>query len=187
MKPNQRDPGVRVNPLWQVLAACLALGCAVSAAGASDANLAQAKSRASQGASLFDAACASCHGPRGEGLAGAPPIIGVTGLPRYPRDQSSVQVYQDPNQMQRQNQNRVPGVASRSEFVTALDLYNYLRQHENGMAPAAAPRLGEAAAPPLTEEQCWALVNFILIAHGSNVPAEEISAANARDVLIRTP
>src|SRR6185436_5469783 len=132
-----------------VLVVVLAAGCTVTSPGASDANLVLAKSRASQGAALFDASCSSCHGPRGEGLAGAPPIIGVTGLPRYPRDQGGAQVYQDPNQVQRQNENRVPGVASRPEFVTALDLYDYLRQHANGMKrPAVAPQPTDTGAPP---------------------------------------
>ena len=49
---------------------------------------------------------------------------------------------------------------------------------------AEAPKRGAA---PLSEEECWAIVSFMLIAHGCNVPAGEISAANARDVLIRTP
>ena len=183
---------MRVKPLFEAAAAALLVawgaGCAFTPAGARDADLAQAKSRAAQGASLFDATCASCHGPRGEGLAGAPPIIGLTGLPRYPRDQAGVQLYQDPNQVQRQNQDRVPGKASRPEFVTALDLYDYLRQHANGMKrPTVAPQLTETGARALTEEECWALVSFMLIAHGSNVPEQEISAANARDVLIRTP
>src|SRR5262245_4306804 len=136
MRTNERDPGVRVNPFFNAAAMALALalggGCAVSQAGATDANLAQAKSRAAQGPSLFDAACASCHGPRGEGLAGAPPILGVTGLPRYPRDQAGMQVYQDPNLLQRENERRVPGVASRPEFVTALDLFNYVQHHTTG-------------------------------------------------------
>jgi Cytochrome c len=168
-----------------VLAIALATGCAVTSPGASDANLARAKSRTAQGATLFDAACSSCHGPRGEGLAGAPSIIGVTGLPRYPRDQSGVKLYQDPNQVQRQNQERVPGAASRAEFVTAADLYDYLRQHAKGIKQPSAT--AQAGAPSLTEEESWALVNFMLVAHGSAVPDQEISAANARDVLIRTP
>jgi len=162
------------------VALLLALGCAVNPPGASDANLAQAKSRASQGAALFENACANCHGPRGEGLAGAPPVLGVTGLPRYPRDQNGVQLYQDPNQVQRQNQDRVPGAASRTEFVTANDLYGYLRQH---VSTVKRP----AGAAQLNEEECWSVVNFMLIAHGSDVPEQEISAANARDVLIRRP
>ena len=160
------------------LPAALALSCAVTQPGASDADLAQAKSRAARGASLFETACASCHGPRGEGLAGAPPIIGVTGLPRYPRDQSGVQLYQDPNQVQRQNQDRVPGVASRVEFMTALDLYGYVQQHT-----AELKRPAGALTP--SDEQLWELVTFMLIAHGSNVPAGEVSAANAPQVLIR--
>src|SRR4029079_1723646 len=181
MRTTERDPGVNVNPFFGAAAMAFALalggGCAVSQAGASDADLAQAKSRATQGASLFDAACASCHGPRGEGLAGAPPIIGVTGLPRFPRDQAGMQVYQDPNLLQRQNERRVPGVASRPEFVTALDLFNYVQQHTTGFKrPAALPaQPGETNGPPLSEEERWAIVNFMLIAHGSNVPAEEIS------------
>jgi hypothetical protein len=39
----------------------------------------------------------------------------------------------------------------------------------------------------LSEEDSWALINFLLIAHGSSVPNEEISAANAREVAIRAP
>jgi mono/diheme cytochrome c family protein len=152
--------------------------CAVTPPGASDAHLAQAKSRAARGAALFDASCAGCHGPRGEGLAGAPPILGATDLPRYPRDQGGLQLYQDPNQVQRQNQDRVPGVASRVEFVSAQDVQGYLKEHLG---------LVKAGASNLSEEDSWALINFLLIAHGSNVPNEEISAANARDVAIRVP
>src|SRR5688572_2706606 len=59
--------------------ATLALGCGATPPGAESANLANAKSRAGTGSALYDRACATCHGPRGEGLAGAPPIVGVTG------------------------------------------------------------------------------------------------------------
>jgi hypothetical protein len=152
--------------------------CAVTPPGASDAHLAQAKSRAARGAALFDTSCAGCHGPRGEGLAGAPPILGATDLPRYPRDQGGLQLYQDPNQVQRQNQDRVPGVASRVEFVSAQDVQGYLKEHLG---------LVKAGASNLSEEDSWELINFLLIAHGSNVPNEEISAANAHDVAIRVP
>lgn len=152
------------------------MACAVTPPGASDAHLAQARSRAARGAAVFEASCAGCHGPRGEGLAGAPPVLGATGLPRYPRDQAGLQLYQDPNQVQRQNQDRVPGVASRAELVSAQDLYGYVSQHLGQVKDGAAN---------LSDEDGWALINFLLIAHGSNVPNEEISAANARDVPIR--
>lgn len=156
----------------------LALGCAVTPPGASDAHLEQARSRAARGAALYEATCATCHGPRGEGLAGAPAILGVTGLPRYPRDQAGLQLFQDPNQVQRQNQDRVPGVASRPEFVTAQDVQAYVKQHLGKVKDGASD---------VSEEDSYAILNFLLIAHGSNVPTEEISAVNARDIPIRTP
>lgn len=168
-----------VRALASVLAGSM-LACAVTPQGATDAHLALAKNRAVQGGKVFDAACATCHGPRGEGLAGAPPIIGITGLPRYPRDQAGVQLFQDPNQIQRQNQQRVPGAPSRVEFVTARDVYDYLRQH---MSLVKRPSL---MTHDLSESDTWAVVNFVLIAHGSDVPEAGISAANADHVLIRS-
>lgn len=152
--------------------------CSPTPAGASDANLASAKSRATQGSALFEKSCAVCHGPRGEGLAGAPLIIGANALPRYPRDQSGVQLYQDPNQVQRQNQQRVPGMASRIEFVTAQNLFDYLKLHVTQVKKPAG-------APELSEPDFWAIVNFVLIAHGSEVPPGEITPDNAANVLIR--
>jgi hypothetical protein len=156
----------------------LALGCGATPPGAESANFANAKSRASTGNALYERACATCHGPRGEGLAGAPPIVGVTGLPRYPRDQSGVQLYQDPAQIQRQAQLRVPGASSRAEFVTAHDVHEYLRRH-----------LTEVERPPsageLSNDDLWAILTFVLIAHGSDVPPEGLSPDNAAAVRIR--
>jgi cytochrome c5 len=156
----------------------LSAACSPTPAGASDANLAQAKSRAAQGSALFEKSCAVCHGPRGEGLAGAPLIIGANALPRYPRDQSGVQLYQDPNQVQRQNQQRVPGMASRIEFVTAQNLLDYLELHVTQVKKPAG-------APDLNEGDLWSIVNFVLIAHGSEIPTGEITPDNADSVQIR--
>lgn len=156
----------------------LSTACSPTPAGAGDADLAQAKSRATQGSARFEQACAGCHGPRGEGLAGAPTIIGANALPRYPRDQSGVQLYQDPNQVQRQNQQRVPGMASRIEFVTARDLHDYIAGH---MPKVRRPD----GSTDLSDGDVWAVVNFMLIAHGSEVPPGEITPDNAPDVLIR--
>jgi cytochrome c553 len=167
-----------LRPGAVLLLGCAALvACAVTAPGANDANLAQAKSRATHGASVFADACARCHGPRGEGLAVAPSIIGANALPRYPRDNTGAQQYQDPTLMQRQAQLRVPGAASRQEFVSALDLHDYLTKH------LAMVRSSDAEV--LAAEDYWAVVNFMLIAHGSAVPAE-ISAENAKSVPIRS-
>jgi cytochrome c len=154
--------------------------CAATPPGASDAHLAQARSRTAQGGAIFDRACASCHGPRGEGLAGAPPILGATALPRYPRDQGGVQLYQDPQQIQRQAQLRLPGAPSRMELVTARDVYDYLKLHMSTVRKPTS--VGE-----LTDEELWSVVNFALIARGSDVPASGISPANAASVLIAVP
>jgi hypothetical protein len=157
-----------------------AVGCGASTPpGARSADLESAKTRAGVGASLYDRACATCHGPRGEGLAGAPPIIGITGLPRYPRDASGVQLYQDPQQIQRQAQLRVPGSSSRPEFVTAKDVHDYLRRH---MTEVERP----AGAGDLPDGDLWAILGFVLIAHGSAVPPEGLSPENAATVLIRS-
>lgn len=170
-----------VRPLlWPLLALSWLGACAATPPGASDAHLAQAKSRAAQGGAVFDRACAGCHGPRGEGLAGAPPILGATALPRYPRDQAGVQLYQDPQQIQRQAQLRVPGAPSRIELVTALDVYDYLKVHTSMVNKPAD--VGE-----LTDEELWGVVNFLLIAQGSDVPESGISPANAASVLIAAP
>lgn len=168
-----------VSPLLLALLSVTWLGaCAVTQPGPSDAHLAQARSRAAQGGAVFDRACASCHGPRGEGLAGAPPILGATALPRYPRDQAGVQLYQDPQQIQRQAQLRVPGAPSRIELVTALDVHDYLKVHMSLVRKPAS--VGE-----LTDEEIWSIVNFLLIAQGSEVPEPGISPANAATVRIR--
>lgn len=161
-------------------AAALALACGASTPpGASDANLAQAKSRANEGAALYDRACAKCHGPRGEGLAGAPPIVGATALPRYPRDQSGVQLYQDPQQIQRQAQLRVPGAASRPEFVTADDVYQYLQRHRSEVIK---PDTGI----DVSDGDLWAVLTFVLIARGSAVPEAGVSPENAASVPLRS-
>jgi mono/diheme cytochrome c family protein len=164
---------------WLAALAPLLLGCATIPPGATDAHLAQAQTRAQAGSALFARACAGCHGPRGEGLAGAPPIAGVTGLPRYPRDQDALQLYQDPEQIQRQAQLRVPGAASRQQFVTAADVHAYLKQHTSEVKlPADVSELSDA--------DVWAIVNFLLIAHGSDVPGAGITPDNASSISVRS-
>ncbi len=72
----------------------------------------------------------------------------------------------------------MPGTPSRAEFVSALDLHNYLKLH---MTTVKKP----AGAIDLSDSDLLAVVNFVLIAHGSDVPAGEISLENASTVLIR--
>lgn len=147
--------------------------CAASQAGASDASLIQARSRAATGSSTFTARCASCHGDRGEGKAYAPAIIGIGALPIYPRDASSGPSTTDPQQLQLQSQTRPPGAPSRAPLRNAKDLYDYLGQHH--------PDEGTRS---LTPADLWGVVSFVLIAHGSQVPEAGVTPENAATVAI---
>jgi mono/diheme cytochrome c family protein len=61
------------------------LACARTPLGATVEDIARAQSQSQQGANVYAAECASCHGQRGEGLAAAPAILGPGALPEYPR------------------------------------------------------------------------------------------------------
>lgn len=154
-------------------ALALAAACNATPAGASDASFAKARDQASSGASLFGGRCASCHGERGEGKAYAPATMGIGALPVYPRDNSSSPTTTDPVQLQMQAQSRPPGAPSRSPFRTAQDLYDYLSKHKP-----------DANSASLTPPDLWALVTFVLIAHGSQVPAGGITPENASHISI---
>ena len=153
---------------WLALAAT---ACNATPTGASDASLAKAHDQAATGTSLFAARCASCHGERGEGKAYAPATMGVGALPVYPRDNSSSPTTTDPVQLQMQAQSRPPGAPSRGTFHNAQDLFDYLSHHK-------------ADANPLTPADLWALVTFVLIAHGSQVPAGGVTPENASHISI---
>jgi cytochrome c len=153
------------------LLGALASACNSTPAGASDAALAKAKDQASTGASLFAGRCASCHGERGEGKAYAPAIIGGGALPVYPRDNSSSPTTTDPVQLQMQAQSRPPGAPSRGPFHTAQDLFDYLSKHKP-----------DQSLQTLTPPDVWALVTFVLIAHGREVPAGGVTPENAAHI-----
>jgi mono/diheme cytochrome c family protein len=162
--------------IWVALAlssGALAIGCAATPAGATDASLAKARSEAATGATLYAQECAKCHGDRGEGRAGAPPIIGTGALPVYPRDEATGPATTDPVQLQMQSQTRPPGMSSRDPFRNAQDLYKYVSTH----MPQPQERAGS-----LKPDEYWAIITFILIAHGSKVPAGGVTAANASTI-----
>jgi hypothetical protein len=64
----------------------------------------------------------------------------------------------------------------RPEFVTAASLHSYLVYH-----------MPKIERQPMTGEDYWAVVQFMLIAHGSDVPEEGVSAANGARVAIAAP
>lgn len=151
------------------------LACAATV-GASDANLATAKANQSTGSNLFAANCAGCHGDRGQGRNG-PQIMGAGALPQVPRDQGSNQQFTDPQQMEQQVKTRAPGTPSREPFNHAGDLFDYVSKN---MPP------GDKAGS-LKPEEYWAIVGFVLTAHGAAVPEGGVSPQNASGVSIAPP
>jgi mono/diheme cytochrome c family protein len=167
------------RPTWRfslgsaLFLALAAVACSAARPGASDTALVQARDRAAQGSSVFAARCASCHGDRGEGKAYAPSTMGPGAIPLYPRDNSMAPTTTDPQQLQLQAQTRPPGAPSRPPFKTAQDLYDYLSRHTP-----------EEGLRSLTPADLWAVVTFMLIAHGSQVPPAGVTAENASGISI---
>jgi cytochrome c len=139
--------------------------------GASDVNLATAKDKAATGASVYAANCAQCHGDRGQGR-NAPQLLGAGGLPKYPRDKSGNQQFTDPQEIEQQVQTRAPGTPSREAFNHAGDLFDYV---SSNMPPGKK-------AGSLKSEEYWAIVNFMLRAHGAKVPEGGVTPQNATTV-----
>ena len=139
-----------------------AVACASSTPpGATDANLAKAKKRP-PGAELFQKECAGCHGNRGEGMSGnpAPWVLArcrstsATRRPRRTRRCSS----------RRSTAPTSPWAPIRAgEFKTAQNVFDYV---------STQMPLPKSKAGSLTPEQYWAVVNFMLVSHGVNVPQE---------------
>jgi len=151
--------------------------CSATPLGASEPNLANAQKKAGPGADLYQKECAACHGKNGEGLTSAPGVIGAGALPTYPRDNSlsSNPALSNNAQQQQQDSSRPPGAPSRDPFRNAQDLFTYV---------STKMPLPKSRAGTLKPEEYWAIVNFMLIAHGSAVPADGVNAGNAASVEI---
>lgn len=150
--------------------------CSVTPLGATEGNLAQAHQQGAPGAAVYRRECASCHGERGEGLASNPAVMGSGALPMYERDPSTSTnpALQDPAERQRQ-QNLPPGADVRGAFRTAQDLHDYVSRE------MPLPR---SKAGTLKPDDYWAVVNFLLLGHGVNVPSGGVNASNASGVPI---
>jgi mono/diheme cytochrome c family protein len=159
---------------WVGAAAVVA--CAATQRGATDANLATANAKAAEGGKLFVQKCASCHGQKGEGVT-APGIIGYGALPEYPRQSSlaSNGALNDPSELQLREWSRA-GTPKREAFRNAQDVYNYISQ-----------RMPLREAGTLRPDEYWAILNFMLAAHGATVPPEGINSSNANKVPIVAP
>jgi mono/diheme cytochrome c family protein len=151
-----------------VLGASVLSACgAATPLGATDADLGRAHDQAAQGSDVFTKECARCHGARGEGLAGAPAILGPSALPTYPRDYSGTSATTDMQQLQIEQQTRPAGAPRRDPFRTANDLYTYVSNH-----------LPRSRAASMHAEDYWAVVGFMLAAQGSTLPQGGLNANN---------
>jgi len=152
------------------------LGCAATQLmGATPADLARGSDQAAAGATAFAAECAKCHGQRGEGLAGAPPLLGPSALPEFPRNSggSGDTGFIDAQQLQIEMQARPAGAAWRDPFRNAQDLYSFTSTH-----------MPKSHAGELKPGDYWAVVNFLLAAQGATLPAGGIGPANASSIPI---
>lgn len=124
---------------------------------------------------MFARECASCHGARGESASNTPQILGEGALPEYPRarDLNASPAAGDPESLKLEAQSRPPGAPWRDPFRTARDLHNYVSKH----MPLPQERAGS-----LSPEDYWAILNFMLLAHGVQVPPEGVTAQNAASV-----
>lgn len=153
------------------LASALA-ACATTPLGATDAQLAKAREATPTGAEVYAAHCARCHGDRGQGKS-APQLIGVGALPKFPRASSDrTQQFTDPQEIDQQVQTRPPGTPTREAFNNAGDVFNYVSKN--------MPK-GDLAGT-LKPEEYWAVVTFILTAHGVQLPPGGVTPQNAESI-----
>lgn len=161
-----------------VAALTLGVACATMPHGASEANLARARGGAAEGSALFQEHCAGCHGERGEGVGNAPRVLGQGALPEYPRERNinADPASGDPELLRLKALTRPAGAPWRDPFRTGQDLYRYVSKH----MPLPARDAGSLAA-----EQYWAVINFMALAHGVDLPPEGINAGNASSVRLQ--
>lgn len=168
-----------VERLTSLAIGVVAIGaCSVAPLGATPDGLANAQAGSPPGSDAFVRECSRCHGKRGEGLAEAPPLMGAGALPLYPRDSASSNSAFTPSTTSQTQQDvtRIPGQPKRHAFRTAQDVFDYVSTR----MPLPATRAGT-----LKPEDYWAIINFVLIAHGAAIPQGGITADNAKSVAIR--
>jgi mono/diheme cytochrome c family protein len=154
-----------------------AFACASTPPGASDANLAKAKKMSAPGSDLFQRECAGCHGNRGEGLSSNPGTMGPGALPLYKRDPATSTNPALQQQAQYRSNEQTMGADPRKQFKTAQDLFAYV----STQMPLPKSKVGSLSA-----EQYWSIVNFMLVSHGVDVPADGVNAGNAASIDIQS-
>ncbi len=150
------------------------VGCATPQRGATPEDITRARNQTAQGANVFANECASCHGQRGEGLAGAPAILGPGALPEYPRTSTTASdpALVDPQLLQIRAQTRPAGAPWRDPLRNAQDLHAFTKTHEP-----------KSRAADLKDPDYWAVVSFVLAAQGATLPPD-LGPGNAASIAI---
>jgi hypothetical protein len=96
-------------------------------------------------------------------------------LPEYPRERNinADPATGDPELLRLEAQSRPAGAPWRDPFRTAADLHAFI----SSKMPLPAERAGS-----LSDADYWAIVNFMLRAHGVELPPEGVTQANAGSV-----
>jgi hypothetical protein len=104
--------------------------------------------------------------------------MGAGALPEYPRERNlnADPAAGDPELLRLQAQTRPAGAPWRDPFRTAQDLYGYVSKK----MPLPAKQAGSLSA-----EEYWAIINFMLLGHGVEVPPEGVTAGNASSVKLQ--
>ena len=161
-----------------VFTAAISLACASAQYGATEENLSRARGGSPNGATLFSHNCAGCHGERGESVTSAPRVMGEGALPEMPRPRN---VNADPAAGDRESlrleaRSRPAGAPWRDPFRTAMDVFTFV---SNNMPPSKEKR------ETISAQDYWAIVNFMLLAHGVTVPPGGVNESNASSVKLR--
>jgi hypothetical protein len=101
--------------------------------------------------------------------------MGPGGLPVYPKESGMAMnaAFSDPSELKLREASRPAGAPKRDPFNTAQDVFNYV-SHQMPMK----------AAGSLKPEEYWAILNFILVAHGVAVPQGGVNVNNANSVVV---
>jgi hypothetical protein len=101
--------------------------------------------------------------------------MGEGALPEYPQEHNinADPAAGDPELLRLRSQTRPAGAPWRDPFRTAQDLFGFVSKS----MPQPAEKAGSLSA-----EQYWAIINFMLLAHGVRVPPEGVTANNASSV-----
>jgi hypothetical protein len=160
------------------LASGMIAACASTAAergDVSDADVWRGRVATARGAREFSVECSRCHGPRGEGVANMPAVLGAGALPVYPADLGlgGAPGLHDLQQMEIDTQTHHAGLERRGPFRTGGDLFAYLKVH-----------LRKPDERDFRDEDYAAVVGFMLAVQGSEIPAGGPTPANVQSILI---